>query len=96
MKTTPKPRATKKSKGELVGPPPPELAGDVDAAGGPMEVGDGMVLVDTEDAILETVWCANMAQLSKIQFVRLANHPNINAGEGSKGERGNGELRCVR
>ena len=56
MKTTPKPRATKKSNGELVGPPPPpELACDVDAAEGPMEVVDGMVLVDAEDAIIETV-----------------------------------------
>ena len=72
MKTTPKPRATKKSKGELVGPPPPELAGDVVAAGEPVEVADGMVLVDGEDAILETVWCEGMAQLSSIEFFRLA------------------------
>ena len=82
MKTTPKPRATKKSKGELVGPPPPELAGDVDAAGGPMEVADGMVLVAAEDAIFGTVWCAAMAQLSMIQFARLANHSSMNEGEG--------------
>ena len=82
MKTTPKPRATKKSKGELVGPPPPELAGDVVAAGGPMEVAVGMLLVDVEDAILETVWCAGMAQLSSILVVRLANYPKHNEGEG--------------
>ena len=82
MKTTPKPRATKKSKGELVGPPPPEPAGEVDAAGGPMEVADGLVLVAAEDAILETVGCTGMAQLNKIQFVRLANHPRMNDGEG--------------
>ena len=96
MKTTPKPRATKKSKGELVGPPPPPEPADVVAAGGPMEVGDGLVLGAAEDAILETVWCAGMAQLDEIQFVRLANHPSINEGEGWKGEGVNGELRCVR
>lgn len=69
VKTTPKPRATKKSKGELVGPPPPpELAGDVDAAGGPMEVADGLGLVTAEDAILETVWCSGTAQLNRINL----------------------------
>ena len=78
MKTTPKPRATKKSKGELVGPPPPPELADVVAAGEVMEVA---VLVDDEDAIIETVWCAGMAQLSIIRFVRLATHPSINKGE---------------
>lgn len=32
MNTTPKPNATKNSKGELVGPPPPPLPVDVGAA----------------------------------------------------------------
>lgn len=72
MKTTPKPRATKKSKGELVGPPPPELGGDVDAAGGAMVVGEGMVLVAAEDAIFVRVWCAGMAQSSKIELCRFS------------------------
>ena len=49
-----------------------------------MEVGDGMVLVDAEDAIIETVWCRGMAQFSKIQFVRLADRPSINEGEGER------------
>ena len=36
MKTTPNPNATKKRRGELVGPPPPllPLAGELVAAGG--------------------------------------------------------------
>ena len=44
MKTTPKPKATKKSKGELVGPPPPPppLAGVVVADGAAVDVGDGI------------------------------------------------------
>ena len=68
MKTTPKPRATKKSKGELVGPPPPPEPADVVAAGGPMEVADGLVLVAAEVAILETVWCAGMVQLKRFNL----------------------------
>lgn len=40
MKTTPNPSATKKSRGELVGPPPPPpelpLLGGFVAAGGPL------------------------------------------------------------
>ena len=43
MKTTPKPNATKKSKGELVGPPPPELEPVVVAAGAEMAVDEGVV-----------------------------------------------------
>lgn len=46
MKTTPKPSATKKSKGELVGPPAPELAGDVVAAGGALLDGSGVVAAE--------------------------------------------------
>ena len=50
VKTTPKPRATKNSKGELVGPPPlPPPGGDVEAAGGAggaVVEGDRAVVVD--------------------------------------------------
>lgn len=45
VKTTPKPSATKKSKGELVGPPPPELAADVVAAGAGIAVLELVVTV---------------------------------------------------
>ena len=38
MKTTPKPRATKKSRGELVGPLEPLLVGELVAAGAAEEV----------------------------------------------------------
>lgn len=63
MKTTPKPNATKKSKGELVGPvpppPPPELVVVVVAAGGAIEVGDKegvtSIEVDEGDAIFPTL-----------------------------------------
>ncbi len=55
MKTTPKPRATKKSKGELVGPPPPELAGDDVAAGGATELLDGIADDAAEVAIVSAV-----------------------------------------
>ena len=50
VKTTPKPKATKKSSGELVGPPPPlEAWAEVVAAGGAIEVEDGaMVLAEVE------------------------------------------------
>lgn len=50
MKTTPKPSATKKSKGELVGPPPPELAGD-DVAVGAAEALVGGIVDVAEEAI---------------------------------------------
>lgn len=44
VKTTPNPNATKKSSGELVGPPPPLLlGGDVVAAGMFDDVGVGML-----------------------------------------------------
>ena len=44
VKTTPKPKATKKSSGELVGPPPPPPpVADVVAAG------TGVVVVASED-----------------------------------------------
>ena len=45
MKTTPKPSATKKSKGELVGPPPPELTADDVAAVAETAVLEGVVTV---------------------------------------------------
>jgi len=51
VKTTPNPKATKKSKGELVGPPPPPLfppAGEEVAAGGV----DGVVIEDVADVEL--------------------------------------------
>ena len=38
VKTTPKPRATKNKSGELVGPPPPDDAADVVAAGAETDV----------------------------------------------------------
>lgn len=55
MKTTPKPSATKKSKGELVGPPPPELAADDVAAGGRTAVLEGTVVVAAELAMIAGV-----------------------------------------
>ena len=53
VKTTPKPSATKKSRGELVGPPPPPppLGGDDVAAGGGLAVLDGIMEVDDEVAM---------------------------------------------
>lgn len=51
VKTTPKPSATKKSKGELVGPPPPELGTDDVAAGGATALLEGIVVVAAEVAI---------------------------------------------
>ena len=55
VNTTPKPRATKNSKGELVGPPPPPLppAGDVDAAGG----AGGLVEEGAMDVLLDMMAC---------------------------------------
>ena len=55
VKTTPKPNATKKSRGELVGPPPPELEGLDVAAGGATAVLDGIVVVAADVAIFATV-----------------------------------------
>ena len=55
MKTTPKPSATKKSKGELVGPPPPELGAAEDAAGEGVAVGEGVVVIGAELAIFAAV-----------------------------------------
>lgn len=50
MNTTPKPSATKNSKGELVGPLPPPLLADVVAAGGPgLVVPVGAAIVDEVD-----------------------------------------------
>ena len=51
VKTTPKPSATKKSKGELVGPPPPELAGDDVAAGGATALLEDIMVDAAEVAI---------------------------------------------
>ena len=56
VKTTPKPRATKKSKGELVGPPPPlELGTDDVDAGGATAVLEGNVVGDAEVVISAAV-----------------------------------------
>lgn len=55
MKTTPKPSATKKSKGELVGPPPPEVGAAEVAAGGPTVVLEGAMVAAAELAILAAV-----------------------------------------
>lgn len=55
VKTTPKPSATKKSNGELVGPPPPELGTAEEAAGGAIEVLEGAVVDAAEVAILAAV-----------------------------------------
>lgn len=55
VKTTPKPSATKKSNGELVGPPPPVLGAAEVAAGGGIEEFEGVVAVDAEVAILAAV-----------------------------------------
>ena len=57
VKTTPKPSATKKSKGELVGPPPPPLAGD-DVAAGATVVLEGSVLDAAEVAISTALYIA--------------------------------------
>lgn len=46
VKTTPNPKATKKSKGELVGPPPPPPEADVVGPGGPDEVAVGDDMAD--------------------------------------------------
>lgn len=48
MKTTPKPRATKNSKGELVGPPPPPPSSSLSLLG----VGDGIDTVDVGSAMM--------------------------------------------
>ena len=55
VKTTPKPSATKKSKGELVGPPPPELAADEVAAGGVVGVLEDIVVIAGEAAMFATL-----------------------------------------
>ena len=55
MKTTPKPSATKKSKGELVGPPPPELGTAEDAAGEGVAVVEGVEVVSAELAMFAAV-----------------------------------------
>ena len=53
VKTTPKPRATKKRSGELVGPPPPPEGGaDVVGPGGILEVVVDVDMVDEEDGAL--------------------------------------------
>lgn len=46
MKTTPKPKATKKSRGELVGPPPPPPELDVVGPAGADEVWVGVDMAD--------------------------------------------------
>ena len=46
VNTTPKPKATKKRRGELVGPPPPPPVLDVVGAGGAEEVALGADIVD--------------------------------------------------
>jgi hypothetical protein len=52
VNTTPKPKATKKSKGELVGPPPPPpLGAELVAAGAVVEV-EGASDIDDEVGIL--------------------------------------------
>lgn len=48
MKTTANPKATKKSRGELVGPPPPPPEADVVGPGGADEVA---VLDDMADEV---------------------------------------------
>ena len=56
VKTTPKPSATKKSKGELVGPPPPPELGTVDvAAGGATAVLEGIEVDAADVAMIATV-----------------------------------------
>ncbi len=54
VNTTPKPSATKKSKGELVGPPPPPLAGD-DVAAGAVVVLEGTGVVAADAAMFGAV-----------------------------------------
>lgn len=71
VKTTPKPSATKKSKGELVGPPPPELLGALDvAAGGATAVLEGIAVDAAEVAIFAVVWMAGPARLDEIGLDR--------------------------
>ena len=69
MNTTPKPSATKKSKGELVGPPPPELGTDDVAAGGATAVLEG-VDVTAEVAIVAAVRTDGLAWLTEIGLGR--------------------------
>ena len=71
MNTTPKPRATKKSKGELVGPPPPELGGDDVAAGGTMALLEGtVVIVADEVAMSAAEEIAGVVRFSEIGLGR--------------------------
>ena len=55
VKTTPKPSATKKSKGELVGPPPPELGAADVAAVGATAVLESIEVDAADVAIIATV-----------------------------------------
>lgn len=56
VNTTPNPRATKKSKGELVGPPPPPLF-DGDGGGVDWLVGVEEDVADATSADLDEVVC---------------------------------------
>lgn len=71
MNTTPKPKATKKSKGELVGPPPPpplgtELvaAGTVVEVEGASDIDDevGILVMDTVSIVRQTAQWLNMGK----------------------------------
>lgn len=66
VKTTPKPSATKKSKGELVGPPPPELTADDVAAGEVIAVLEGSVVVAADAAIFAAVWTADVFRITEV------------------------------
>ena len=78
VKTTPKPSATKKSKGELVGPPPPppEL-GTVDvAAGGATAVLEGIEVDAADVAIIATIESASQARVADIGLGRCGKSCN--------------------
>lgn len=82
VNTTPKPKATKKSKGELVGPPPPELgAADDDAVGEGITVLEGIWVVAAEVAIFTTVYTKSMARFAEVRLGRSSNYTNMNGGE---------------
>ena len=76
VNTTPKPSATKKSKGELVGPPPPELGGDDVAAGGAIAVLEGTVDVTAEVAIIAAVRTDGLARFTEIGLGRSGSSYN--------------------
>ena len=64
MNTTPKPNATKKSKGELVGPPPPPPPVGIEvAAGAEVEVIEGVADTDEDTDVVMFATCRRVRPL---------------------------------